>query len=158
MSASWQSRNLITQGYALAPDEERALALGLRFPTGACWLLVVTALALDSAILMGALVPVGIVAGWGPRHPFDVFWNVVVRRVVGGPAVPPTPRRRRHAFKLGAAWVALLAALLATGHHVAAVAAAAPLLAVCAVVTVTNWCLPSTLLCAWEKRAVRRES
>jgi hypothetical protein len=66
--------------------------------------------------------------------------------------LPPNPRRRRHAFKLAAVWLLVVALLFATGHDTAALALGGVLLAVCGLVTVTNFCIPSTLLAWWEER------
>jgi len=52
-----------------------------------------------------ALSAIGVVAGFTARHPFDHLWNYAVRRVVGGPSLPPNPTRRRHAFKIATAWL-----------------------------------------------------
>lgn len=153
--SEWSYRNLGTQCYDLSPEQARALRVGLRFPTAVCFGLVVTALATGSALLMAVLIPVGIAAGWSKWHPFDLVWNHAVRHLMRSPAVPPTPRRRRHAFKLGAVWVFILAALLGSGHQGIAVALAAPLLAVCGLVTVTNYCIPSTLLSLLEARRAK---
>jgi hypothetical protein len=105
-AADWMRGNLTTQGYRLSEAERRDLWLGLRFPTGLCLALVVTGLALRSADMIFALVPIGAAAGFTARHPFDYLWNKVVRHVVGGPALPPIPARRRHAFKLATVWLA----------------------------------------------------
>src|SRR5437773_11186262 len=48
----WMSANLTTQGYALSERERGALWLGLRFSTGLCLTLVVTALALPSVVML----------------------------------------------------------------------------------------------------------
>src|SRR5205085_6532712 len=48
----WMRGNLTTQGYCLSDDERRRLSLGLRFSTGTCLLLVITALALESSAMM----------------------------------------------------------------------------------------------------------
>ena len=45
---NWMRANLSTQGYCLNDDERRRLAVGLRFSTGRCLLLAITALALES--------------------------------------------------------------------------------------------------------------
>ena len=101
MSArAWMRSNLTTQGYCLADDERRELWLGLRFSTGLCLSLVIVALALQSGLLVFALSGIGLIAGFAARHPFDLVWNHAVRRVAGGPALPPNPPRRRNAFKL----------------------------------------------------------
>jgi hypothetical protein len=100
--------NLTTQGYCITDGERRELAAGLRFSTGACFVLVVIALALHSAAMVLALCTVGLVAGFRARHPFDHVWNHAIRRLIGGPPLPPNPRRRRDAFKLATAWLALV--------------------------------------------------
>jgi hypothetical protein len=89
---SWSDRNLAVQGYRMSAEESHALRWGLRFPTALCLGLVVTGLALQSAVLLLALVPVGAVAGWTPRHPFDLIWNRGLRHLSGAPELPPNPR------------------------------------------------------------------
>jgi hypothetical protein len=143
--------NLTTQGYCITDGERRELAAGLRFSTGACFVLVVIALALHSAAMVLALCTVGLVAGFRARHPFDHVWNHAIRRLIGGPPLPPNPRRRRDAFKLATAWLALVGILFAAGASTAALVLGGLLLAACATVTATNLCLPSELF-AWLER------
>jgi len=150
--------NLATQGCCLPEDEARALWLGLRFPTALCLALVVTGLALESALIVALLVPIGAVAGWSSRHPFDYLWNHGVRRLVGGPDLPPNPTRRRHAFKLATVWLAGVAALFAASANVAALVLGGILVAVCALVTVTNFCVPSRMLAEFEPFRRQKEA
>jgi hypothetical protein len=145
---SWTHANLEVQGYQLGTDEARALRIGLRFPTALCLVLVVTGLALDSAVIIALLVPIGAVAGWTARHPFDHIWNGALRHTLNAPPLPANPSRRRHAFKLATAWLAAVALLFAIGATTAALVLGAVLVAVCTLVTITNFCIPSTLL-AW---------
>lgn len=145
---SWTHSNLQTQGYRLRSDEAQTLRIGLRFPTALCLALVVIGLALESALMIALLVPIGAVAGWTRRHPFDLVWNHSVRHLADAPELPPNPTRRRHAFKLATVWLAGLAALLAVGATTAALVLGGVLVAVCSLVTVTNFCIPSTML-AW---------
>lgn len=149
--ARWMDGNLATQGYCLAEPERSRLRLGLRFPTALCLALVVTALALQSAVAVAALAGIGLVAGWTSRHPFDHLWNRGVRRLTGAPELPPNPSRRRHAFKLATVWLAAVALLFAAGANGAALALGGVLVAVCGLVTVTNFCIPSTLLALWDQ-------
>jgi Domain of unknown function (DUF4395) len=149
MSAGpWMHENLATQGYCLTGAEARRLWVGLRFPTALCLALVITALALQSALMVALLVPVGLVAGLTPRHPFDYVWNQGLRHLTGAPELPPNPVRRRHAFKLATVWLAAVAVLFAAGANTAALVLGGVLVAVCGLVTVTNFCVPSTML-AW---------
>jgi Domain of unknown function (DUF4395) len=146
---SWTDRNLVVQGYWLSAEEIRALRLRLRYPTALCLAAVVTGLALQSALMLLALVPIGVVAGWTPRHPFDLIWNHGLRHLSGAPELPPNPTPRRHAFKLASAWLLAVGLLFAVGQPTAALILGGVLVAVCALVTVTNFCIPSTLLGIW---------
>jgi hypothetical protein len=74
-----------------------------------------------------------------------------VRHLVGGPVLPPNPRRRRHAFKVATVWITLVGTLLAAGATTAALVLGGLLVAACATVTTTNLCLPSEMF-AWLER------
>jgi Domain of unknown function (DUF4395) len=156
--AAWMRGNLATQGYCLSDEAHRRLSLALRFSTGTCLLLVITALALESPAMVFALSGVGLVAGFSPRHPFDLLWNFGVRRLTGGPALPTNPRRRRHAFKIATVWLLLVGALFAAGAATAGLVLGGLLVAACATLTATNLCIPSELLAFVERRATRTEA
>ena len=150
-AGTWMRANLTAQGYCLSDAERRELAVGLRFSTGLCLTLVVVALALGSPAIVFALSAIGVVAGVTARHPFDHLWNHGVRRVVGGPPLPPNPARRRHAFKIATAWLLVVGTLLTAGATTAALVLGGLLVAACALVTATNLCLPSETF-AWLER------
>jgi hypothetical protein len=150
-TGAWMRENLTTQGYCLSDAERRELAVGLRFSTGVCLTLVVVALVLASPAMVFAISGIGLVAGFGARHPFDYVWNHGVRRLVGGPALPPPPPRRRDAFKVGTAWLIIVGMLAATGATAVALALGGLLVAACGTVTATNLCLPSETF-AWLER------
>jgi Domain of unknown function (DUF4395) len=152
---NWMRANLTTQGYCLNDGERRRLAVGLRFSTGTCLLLVITALALKSPAMSFALTGVGLIAGLTSRHPFDLVWNHVVRHVAGGPALPRNPTRRRHAFKIATVWLLVVATLFAAGVNTIALIFGGLLVAACAAVTTTNFCIPSELLALREQRRAR---
>jgi hypothetical protein len=149
---TWADRNLAVQGYCMSAEESHALRWGLRFSTALCLALVVTGLALQSAALVLALVPVGAVAGWTSRHPFDLIWNKGLRHLTGAPELPPNPTPRRHAFKLGTIWLLAVGLLFGFGQPTAALILGSILLSVCGAVTLTNFCVPSTLLGIWWRR------
>jgi hypothetical protein len=154
---AWTRGNLTTQGYCLSDAERRELWLGLRFSTGLCLSLVLTALVLESGPLLFVLSGIGAIAGFTARHPFDHLWNHGVRHVFAAPPLPPNPTRRRDAFKVGTAWLILVGALISVGAITAGLALGGLLLAACATVTVTNLCLPSETFAWWERRSRRRE-
>jgi hypothetical protein len=129
----------------------------LRFSTGLCLALVVTALALESAPMIYVLCGIGLVAGYTPRHPFDLLWNYGVRNLLGQPTLPPNPPRRRHAFKIATAWLLVVGLLLSAGATTIALVVGGLLVAACATVTATNLCLPSEALAWWERRTTDTE-
>lgn len=155
---AWMRSNLTTQGYCIADAERRELWLGLRFSTGLCLTLVLIALAVQSAAMVFALAPIGLIAGFTGRHPFDHIWNHAVRHLAGAPGLPPNPTRRRHAFKLATVWLLLVGALLAAGAATAALVLGWLLTAACATVTATNFCLPSEALAWCERRTSRKQT
>jgi hypothetical protein len=142
----WMGANLETQGYCLAEAERRALWLGLRFSTGICLILSAAALALQSATAFAVLAGIGAVAGFSARHPFDHLWNGAVRHLTNATPLPPSPPRRRHAFKVAAVMLATVSVLLAAGAMTAALWLGVLVLAACATVTATNLCIPSVAL------------
>jgi hypothetical protein len=156
-AGSWMRANLTTQGYCLSDAERRELAVGLRFSTGLCLTLVVTALVLASPAMMFALSVIGALAGFSARHPFDHVWNHGVRHLVGGPELPPNPPRRRDAFKVGTAWLLVVGTLLAVGATTVALVLGGLLVAACATVTATNLCLPSETFAWLERRRALSE-
>jgi hypothetical protein len=144
--------NLAVQGYRLTADRSRALRVGLRFPTALCLVAVVAGLALQSALLILVLVPIGAIAGWTSHHPFDLIWNHGLRHVAHAPELPPNPPPRRHAFKLATVWLLAVGSLFAAGHATVAVILGGVLVGLCSLVTATNFCVPSTLLALWSRR------
>ena len=87
---SWTHANLAVAGLPPGGEESARARFGLRFPTALCLALVVTGLALQSALMIALLVPIGAVAGWTPRHPFDLIWNHGLRHLAGTPGCPQT--------------------------------------------------------------------
>jgi Domain of unknown function (DUF4395) len=158
MSAdAWMGANLERQGYCLTEAQRRELRVALRFSTGVCLALVVTALALQSPAMVFALSAVGLVAGFSPRHPFDLIWNHAVRHVTGGPPLPPNPTRRRHGFKVAGVWLALTGALFAAGASTAALVVGGMLVVGCSALTAINLCIPSEALAWWERHTEGKE-
>jgi hypothetical protein len=155
-AAGWMRANLTTQGYCLSDAERRQLTVGLRFSTGLCLSLVIIALPLRSPAMLLALSGIGLVAGFSSRHPFDYVWNHAVRHVVGGPPLPTSPTRRRHAFKIATVWLLVVGGLFSAGASTAALVFGGLLVGACATVTATNLCLPSEALALWERRTIRK--
>lgn len=149
--SEWVAGNLAIQGYHLDAEERSRLRVGLRFATGSCVPLVAAALLLESPVLLLALAGIAAVAGLSRWHPFDLLWNHGIRHVMSAPPVPPNPVRRRHAFKIGAALLLLVAALFEAGLSAVGLAMGGVLLAACVLATTVHFCVPSFLLDVSER-------
>lgn len=114
--ASWSRGCLTMQGYdSLSDGERRSLWLGLRFSPMLC------------------------LAG------IAYVYDAVLRPLLGGPHVPPSPAPRRFACQLATPWIAAIAVAFWVGVPTVAWVLAVPLLMVAMANTITNWCLPSLI-------------
>jgi hypothetical protein len=157
-TGAWMRGNLTTQGNCLTDAEHRELAVGLRFSHR-----VVPDTRRRRARTRVSGDRVRAQRDRSRRRlqrspPFDHLWNHGVRRVVGGPAQPPSPARRRHAFKIATAWLLVVGTLLAAGAATAGSILGGLLVAACATVTATNLCLPSETFAWWARHTQRTQA
>ena len=138
---------LTMQGYgSLSDGERRSLWLGLRFSPALCLAGIALGTALASpALLLAMAVAAGVGGFVTAKHPFDYVYDAALRPLLGGPSVPPSPAPRRFACQLATPWIAAIAVAFWAGVPTVAWALAVPLLLVAAIVTTTNWCLPSLI-------------
>jgi hypothetical protein len=143
--ASWSRGCLTMQGYdSLSDGERRSLWLGLRFSPILCLTGIALGTALASpALLLAMAVTAGVGGFLTAKHPFDYVYDTVLRPLLGGPSVPPSPAPRRFACQMATPWIAAIAIAFWAGAPTVAWVLAVPLLVVGATVTTTNWCLPS---------------
>jgi uncharacterized protein DUF4395 len=145
--SSWSRGCLTMQGYgSLSDSERRSLWLGLRFSPILC----LTGIALGTALASPALLlAMALTAGVGgfltAKHPFDYVYDAVLRPLLGGPSVPPSPAPRRFACQMATPWITAIAVAFWAGASTVAWVLAMPLLMVAAANTITNWCLPSLI-------------
>ncbi|MEX2448864.1 MAG: DUF4395 domain-containing protein [Solirubrobacterales bacterium] len=145
--ANWSRSCLTMQGYGdLSDRERRSLWLGLRFSTALCFAGIALGAVLASPVLLAAMAVTAAVGGFiTAKHPFDYAYDAVLRPLLGGPSVPTSPPPRRFACQLATPWIVAIAVAFWAGVPTLAWVLAAPLLAVAATVTATNWCLPSLI-------------
>jgi hypothetical protein len=143
--AVWTRGCLTMQGYgALSDGERRSLWLGLRFSPALCLTGIAVGVALASPALLLVMAGTAAVGGFlTAKHPFDHVYDAVLRPLLGGPSVPPSPPPRRFACQLATPWIAAIAVAFLADAAAIAWVLAVPMLVVAAAVTATNWCLPS---------------
>jgi len=145
--SSWSRGCLTMQGYgSLSDGERRSLWLGLRFSPVLCLTGIALGTALASpALLLAMAVAAGVGGFLTAKHPFDYVYDAVLRPLLGGPSVPPSPAPRRFACQMATPWIAAIAVAFLVDATAIAWVLAVPLLLVAATVTTTNWCLPSLI-------------
>jgi hypothetical protein len=144
---AWSRGCLTMQGYgALSDEERRGLWLGLRFSPLLCVSGIALGTVLSSPVLLFAMAGTAFLGGFvTPKHPFDYLYDLALRPLLGGPAVPRSPAPRRFACQLATPWIAGIAVAFLAGAGTLAWVLAVPLLIVAATNLTTNWCLPSLI-------------
>jgi hypothetical protein len=145
--AAWSRSCLTMQGYgALGEAERKDLWLGIRFAPALCFLGIALGVVLASPALLLAMAATAFAGGFlTPKHPFDYLYDATLHPLLGGPSVPPSPAPRRFACQLATPWIAAIAGAFLAGATALAWVLAVPLLLAAAMVTTTNWCLPSLI-------------
>jgi len=137
-------RRLEAQGFQNYSDAELlGLAPGIRFAYGLCTLLMAVGLLLGSTTVLCIAMAFAIGGAVLPQHPFDYFYNGMVRHFFGLPAVPLRTPQARFACGIAALWLGGVVWLLDTGATQTAHVLGSVLVAVATLVTTTDFCIPS---------------
>jgi len=137
---------LHTQGYVDVDDRTLAtVAPWLRWSPSICTAVVIVGTLLASEWVLWALVPFAVLGAAMSRHPFDYVYNLGVRRLAGTPPLPEHRAPRRFACGMAALWITASGAAFAAGLPAAGYVLGSMLAAVGALVSVTHFCIPSTL-------------
>ncbi len=147
MSLSPTRRKLLAiQGFDDVDEATLAQTQGwLRMSPAMCAAITVLGTALASPPILWLL---AVAAGLGailPFHPFDLIYNLGVRRVTGGPKLPESRSPRRFACAAGTVWLVTTGALFAVGLNVAAYVLGGAFIATAGLVATTHICIPSII-------------
>jgi hypothetical protein len=137
---------LHTQGYVDIDEETLAgIAPWLRWSPSICTAIIVLGTALASQWILWAVVPFALAGALKRRHPFDYVYNLGLRRLTGTPPLPEHGAPRRFACGMAAVWSTATGAAFAAGAPEAGYALGGMLSAVGALVSITHFCIPSTV-------------
>lgn len=132
------------QGFDKVDDETLARTqLWLRFAPALCGVIALIGTALGAPWILWSLAAIAAVGAVLPFHPFDLLYNLGVRRMTGGPALPVNQAPRRFACGLASAWLIVTGGLFAAGYHVPAYILGFSFVAVATLVATTHICIPS---------------
>lgn len=149
-------RRLDIQGFdGVDPACLAPVAPWLRLTFALCAALALTATLLASPVLLLVVAAIALVGALSPTHPFDIIYNVGVRRVTGTAALPKRGAPTRFACGLGAACLVAIATLFRGGYTTAGYAFGGSLVAMATLVSTTDICIPSLvyrMLFGWPAR------
>lgn len=151
-------RRLETQGFVDLDDAMLAeVGPWLRFSPAICTVLMGLGTALASPVILGILVPIAVLGAIFPVHPFDLIYNYGVRHLSGTRPLPPNGSPRRFACGVAAVWLTATAWAFSAGAMLVGYVLGWVLTLVAAIVSVSHFCIPSTIYCALFGRPTIRK-
>jgi hypothetical protein len=139
-------KRLETQGYiGLSDAELRAFAPGIRFAYYACGSLVVLGLLLTNVEILAVAMLIAFLGSFPPRHPFDYLYNYGVRLLMNKPKIPPRSNQGRFACSIATVWLGGIIYCFYSGLIVTGYIAGGILVAIAALVSTTDICIPSLI-------------
>ena len=111
-------RRLEVQGF-LGMSDVDLLGVGrwTRFTPSCNLVLTLAATATGSVPSLVGLALMMAVGAFAPAHPFDVFYNALIRPLAGTNRLPKSSARRKITFVVGALWLGATAGFFASGHR-----------------------------------------
>jgi hypothetical protein len=145
------------QGYAGLSDADiDEIELWTRLSPALCMAVMIIGTALASPWVLGALTVTAVIGTALPVHPFDLIYNLGIRRLTGTRPLPPNGAPRRFACGLAAAWLIGTAAAFASGATVAGYVLGGVLAGVASLVATVNFCIPSLIFRTCEAGIARQ--
>ena len=147
MALSAARRRLLDiQGFDRVDDATLAQTeLWLRLAPAICAAIAAIGVALASPPVLWVLAVTAALGAALPFHPFDVIYNLGIRRITGTPVLPANGAPRRFACALASVWLILTGALFMAGLNVAGYVLGFTLVGVATLVATTHVCIPSMI-------------
>jgi hypothetical protein len=137
---------LDVQGFACVDDRTLAQThQWLRMSPALCGTIAAAGIAVASPSILWGLAVFAALGAVLPFHPFDLIYNLGVRRLTGTPKLPPNGAPRRFACGIGSVWLLGTGALFFAGFDIAGYVVGVALIATAALVATTHFCIPSTV-------------
>ena len=137
-------RRLDIQGYACVDDATLVQTqIWLRMSPALCATIAAVGTALASPAILWALMMFAALGAVLPFHPFDLIYNVGIRRITGGPQLPRNGAPRRFACAVASVWLLATGELFYVDLDIAGLLLGGALVAVATLITVSHICIPS---------------
>jgi hypothetical protein len=152
-------KRLETQGYLGFTDSELSdFTFGIRFAYYACGSLVILGLVLTSMEILASVMIIAFFGIFPPYHPFDYLYNYAIRHAVNKPKTPPRSNQGRFACGVATVWLAGIIYCFYIGLNGLGYIAGGILVAIAALVSTTDICVPSMIYNFWftQKKITNR--
>mgnify|MGYP001593304892 CR=1 FL=1 len=150
--ADYTKRNLTTQGFLCVEPGFERVAPWLRLNPVICLSMAVTALAFGSAALFFVLAGFAAWGAFAKNSPGDMLYNIVIRRWLLTPPIPPSPAPRRFACFVGTMWSLATGLLLIFNYTLAAYALGLAFIAVVIPMVAAHFCIASLIYQVFKSR------
>jgi uncharacterized protein DUF4395 len=117
----------------------------LRMTPALCAMAAAVGTALASPWILWVLAATAVLGAVLPFHPFDLIYNLGIRRITGTPALPANRAPRRFACAMASVWLIATGALFASGINIAGYVLGFALVGVATLVATTHICIPSMI-------------
>ena len=135
---------LDVQGFGGVDEETLAQTqLWLRFSPALCAIVAAIGTTLASPAVLWGLAVVAALGALLPFHPFDLIYNLALRRIAGTPEMPRNGAPRRFACGLASVWLTATGALFAGGLDPAAYVLGGALVVTAGIISLSHICIPS---------------
>jgi len=153
LSATLRHR-LDIQGYTCVDDATLAQTqIWLRMSPALCASIAAAGTALASPALLWGLMVFAALGAVLTFHPFDLIYNLGVRRLTGAGELPRNGAPRRFACAMASVWLLTTGGLFYGGFDLAGYLLGGALVAVATLITVSHICIPSLVYRALFGRA-----
>jgi hypothetical protein len=124
----------------------------LRWSPVLCTFVMILGVSLQSAVTLWLLAGIALLGVFLPFHPFDLLYNYGVRYLTGTRPFPQNGPQRKFACGLASAWLVATGWAFHAGMNTIGYALGISLIAVAALVSATNICIPSMIYNAMFSR------
>ncbi len=150
-----QRKRLEIQGFFLSDEEIKTVGPWFRWTYILCGILMLAGTVMASPMILWITGVIAIIGAILPFHPFDLLYNYGVRYLTKTRKFPLSGPPRRFTCGVAAVWVTVMGFLFQYGHMTAGYVLGGLLLAISALVSITNICIPSMIyrkLFGWKDR------
>ena len=137
-------RRVEAQGFCGLSDQQvREFDGWLRFSPALCLLWVAVGVITASPTVLILLVPFALTGAIWDRHPFDLIYDKVLRKVFGGSPIPSYGRPRRFACLMASVMISITALLFYLEFKIGASVLGGVMITMATVNVMTGFCVPS---------------